>query len=68
MRDVTIEDAAEHANVSKSTVSAVLNDRDVVKDSTRRRILNSIETLDYRPRGSARRGFKAPQMGRASSS
>jgi len=60
MKDVTIDDVAEHAGVSKSTVSAVLNDRDVVKDTTRQRILDAIETLDYRPRGSARRGFKAP--------
>lgn len=60
MKDVTIDDVAEHAGVSKSTVSAVLNDRDVVKDTTRQRILDAIEALDYRPRGSARRGFKAP--------
>jgi len=60
MKDATIGDVAEHAGVSKSTVSAVLNDRDIVKDTTRQRILDSIETLNYRPRGSARRGFKAP--------
>ena len=60
MKDVTIEDVAEDANVSKSTVSAVINDRDVVKNSTRDRVLESIEKLDYRPRGSARRGFQAP--------
>lgn len=60
MKDVTIDDVAEHAGVSKSTVSAVLNDRDVVRATTRQRILDAIETLDYRPRGSARRGFTAP--------
>lgn len=60
MKNVTIEDVADHAGVSKSTVSAVINDRDVVKDTTRRRVLDAIETLNYRPRGSARRGFKAP--------
>lgn len=60
MQDVTIEDVAEHAGVSKSTVSAVMNDRDIVKDTTRQRVLNSVETLNYRPRGSARRGFRAP--------
>jgi DNA-binding LacI/PurR family transcriptional regulator len=60
MKDVTIDDVADHAGVSKSTVSAVLNDRDVVKNTTRQRVLDSIEQLDYRPRGSARRGFKAP--------
>jgi LacI family transcriptional regulator/LacI family repressor for deo operon, udp, cdd, tsx, nupC, and nupG len=60
MKDTTIEDVAEHAGVSKSTVSAVINDRDVVKDTTRQRVLDAIETLNYRPRGSARRGFKSP--------
>lgn len=60
MKNVTIEDVADHADVSKSTVSAVINDRDVVKDTTRQRVLDAIETLNYRPRGSARRGFKAP--------
>jgi len=60
MKDTTIEDVADHADVSKSTVSAVINDRDVVKDTTRQRVLDSIEALNYRPRGSARRGFKAP--------
>lgn len=60
MKNVTIDDVADHAGVSKSTVSAVINDRDVVKNTTRQRVLASIEQLDYRPRGSARRGFKAP--------
>jgi DNA-binding LacI/PurR family transcriptional regulator len=60
MQNVTIDDVADHAGVSKSTVSAVINDRDVVKNTTRQRVLNSIEQLDYRPRGSARRGFQAP--------
>lgn len=60
MKNTTIEDVAEHVDVSKSTVSAVINDRDVVKDTTRQRVLDAIETLNYRPRGSARRGFKAP--------
>ena len=60
MKNVTIDDVADHAGVSKSTVSAVINDRDVVKHTTRQRVLDSIEQLDYRPRGSARRGFQAP--------
>jgi DNA-binding LacI/PurR family transcriptional regulator len=60
MKNATIDDVADHAGVSKSTVSAVLNDRDVVKNTTRQRVLDAIEQLDYRPRGSARRGFQAP--------
>jgi len=61
MDNVTIDDVAEDAGVSKSTVSAVLNDRNVVKDETRERILDSIDRLNYRPRGSARRKFKSPE-------
>ncbi|MFB6273052.1 MAG: LacI family DNA-binding transcriptional regulator [Salinibacter sp.] len=60
MKNTTIEDVAEHADVSKSTVSAVINDRDVVKETTRQRVLDSIDALNYRPRGSARRGFQSP--------
>lgn len=60
MKDVTIEDVADRAGVSKSTVSAVINDRDVVKNTTRQLVLDTIKELDYRPRGSARRGFRAP--------
>lgn len=54
----TISDVAAHAGVSKSTVSAVLNDRSVVKDSTRRLVLRAIKELNYRPSPSARRGFR----------
>ena len=60
MKSTTIADVAEHADVSKSTVSAVINNRDVVKDSTRDRVLSTIRKLNYRPNGAARRGFKAP--------
>lgn len=60
MKDVTITDVAERANVSKSTVSAVINNRDIVKDSTRQRVLEAIKELNYRPSGSARRGFQVP--------
>jgi DNA-binding LacI/PurR family transcriptional regulator len=45
----TITDVAREAGVSKATVSAVLNDRASVKDSTRARVLEAIEKLNYRP-------------------
>jgi LacI family transcriptional regulator len=45
----TITDVAREAEVSKATVSAVLNDRGTVKDSTRARVLEAIERLNYRP-------------------
>lgn len=59
MKNPTIADVAERANVSKATVSAVINDKGTVKKSTRRRVLKSIEELNYRPRASARRGFRS---------
>lgn len=61
MRNPTIDDVAQHAGVSKATVSAVLNDADSVKESTRQKVLASIEHLNYRPRSSARRRFKPGQ-------
>ncbi len=52
---VTISDVARYAGVSNATVSAVLNNKGTVKDSTRRRVLEAIEKLNYRPSGAARR-------------
>ncbi len=59
-KNPTIADVAERADVSKATVSAVINDKDTVKDSTRRRVQRAIEELNYRPRASARRRFRSP--------
>lgn len=61
MKNPTIADVAERADVSKATVSAVINDKGTVKDSTRRRVLRSIKELNYRPRASARQRFRAPE-------
>ncbi len=55
----TIGDVAEKAGFSKATVSAVLNDADTVKDSTRRKVNQAIDELNYRPRAAARNGFQA---------
>ena len=44
-----IQDVALLAGVSLSTVSAVLNHKDIVSSPTRRRVLDAIETLQYRP-------------------
>ena len=59
MSNPTINDVAQQAEVSKATVSAVINDSDSVKDSTRSKVLEVIDQLNYRPRASARRGFRA---------
>jgi LacI family transcriptional regulator len=51
----TISDVAEKAGVSKATVSAVLNDRTTVRESTREEVLAAMRLLDYRPDPLARR-------------
>lgn len=55
----TIGDVADKAGFSKATVSAVLNDADTVKDSTRRKVNQAIDELNYRPRAAAQHGFQA---------
>ena len=58
MSKPTIDDVAKRAGYSKATVSAVLNDMDTVKESTREKIRAVMEELNYRPRTTARNGFK----------
>ena len=50
----TIEDIARMADVSRGTVSRVLNNHTAVSDDTRQRVLDVIERLNYRPNFSAR--------------
>ena len=50
----TISDVAREAAVSKGTVSAVLNGKPTVKESTRQRVADVIARLNYRPSGPAR--------------
>jgi LacI family transcriptional regulator len=49
MKRATMGDVARLAAVSKATVSAVLNGTAMVKESTRARVENAIELLNYRP-------------------
>jgi DNA-binding LacI/PurR family transcriptional regulator len=51
----TIEDVARAANVSRQTVSNVLNAPEIVKPDTRSRVEDAISTLGYRVHASARR-------------
>ena len=51
---VSIGDVAKRANVSISTVSRVLNRREVVSPDTRQRVEAAIKGLGYRPNGFAR--------------
>jgi DNA-binding LacI/PurR family transcriptional regulator len=51
----TVEDVARVANVSRQTVSNVLNSPDIVKAATRERVQDAIAQLGYRQNASARR-------------
>jgi LacI family transcriptional regulator len=53
---VTMSDVAQRAGVSRTTVSFVLNDKPgaTIPDETRRRILEAIDELGYRPNAGAR--------------
>lgn len=51
---VSIQDVAERANVSISTVSRVLNRRNIVNEVTRKRVESAIEELGYSPNVFAR--------------
>ena len=70
---MTIKDIADMANVSKGTVSRVLNEAPGVGEETRRRVLKLIRSLDFHPDASARGlaarktnsvGFVIPHTGR----
>ena len=50
----SMRDVARAANVAMSTVSAVVNNVDCVKPSTKQRILDAMEELGYVPNPSAR--------------
>lgn len=52
--NVTIADVAKHAQVSKMSVSRVLNGQPGVSEKTRQRILETVEKLGYVPNPSLR--------------
>ncbi|MCS1350112.1 catabolite control protein A [Mechercharimyces sp. CAU 1602] len=51
---ITIYDVAREANVSMATVSRVVNGNPNVKPTTRKKVLETIRTLGYRPNAVAR--------------
>ena len=55
MRKTTIEEVAALARVSIKTVSRVINDEPNVRDTTRLKVRDAIDRLEYRPDQSARR-------------
>lgn len=54
----TIKDVAQEAEVSVATVSRVLNSSGYVNEDTRKKVLDAIKKLDYRPNAVARSLFK----------
>lgn len=54
----TIKDVANEAEVSVATVSRVINSNGYVNEETRKKVLQVIERLDYRPNAVARSLFK----------
>src|SRR5690625_1363857 len=54
MSNITIYDVAREANVSMATVSRVINRNPNVKPSTRKKVLDTIDRLGYRPNAVAR--------------
>ncbi len=53
-KEVTINEIAKRAGVAKGTVSAVLNEKNIVKHATREKILQIMKDLNYRPKAFAR--------------
>lgn len=54
MSNLTLEDIAELAGVSRSTVSRVVNEQPNVREDVRRRVLEVIQTTGYHPNVAAR--------------
>lgn len=54
MRNLNIKDIAKLAGVGVSTVSRVINEHPDVKEDTRQRVMEVIETYNYIPNNSAR--------------
>lgn len=54
MPNLTLEDIAERAGVSRSTVSRVVNDHPNVKPSVRKRVLDVIQSTGFQPNAAAR--------------
>ena len=48
-QNVTIRDVAKVAGVSYQTVSRVINNKGEIRESTRQKVLDAIQQLDYRP-------------------
>lgn len=54
MKNLTISQIAELAGVSKTTVSRVLNNKDDIREETRKHVRDVIREYNYRPNSAAR--------------
>jgi LacI family transcriptional regulator len=54
MSDLTLEDIAKRAGVSRSTVSRVVNNHPNVREAVRKRVLDVIQSTGYHPNVAAR--------------
>jgi LacI family transcriptional regulator len=54
LSNLTLEDIAREAGVSRATVSRVVNDYPYVRDDVRKRVLEVIESTGYHPNAAAR--------------
>ena len=54
MKNLTLEDIAEQAGVSRATVSRVVNNHSNVSDKTRKRVLSVIQKNNFHPNAAAR--------------
>lgn len=52
---ITLKDVAKHANVSVSTVSRVLNNKESISEETIERVENAVKELMYKPSGTLTR-------------
>src|SRR5881394_2569521 len=62
-RRATMQDVARLADVSKATVSAVLNSSSDVRDHTRERVMSAIALLNYRAQHAPTRPELGPTLG-----
>ena len=65
---VTVHDVARAAGVSPQTVSRVVNDVPLVRESTRQRVREAIQRLGYQRDDAASRLARGPRRARARTS
>ena len=72
MKNITMQDIAQEAGVTKATVSMVINNDKRITEATRQKVLKIIKKLNYYPNESARKlakgktdsiAFMAPRFG-----